>query len=257
MSELKCPICGEPTYMHYGHPRKDGLCAKHGQMANAKKIVQCEDCGKFHDADKPCSCKTPKKAPIETPQEEFAAERKHPFERGRCIVCGYDSNDKMFCPRCYHKYRNKTVLVRISGCTEIEIVDEEYEGNISCKDGHIVKSKSERSIDDYLFEHGIPHAYERELHYGPGQNDVIKPDFFLPNFLGSGHDVWIEHWGYDENNIQYTRSKKFKMDIYKKAGITLICTHERTDIAKIDTTLEWKLNINNIKFGEINFDITD
>ena len=62
MDELKCPICGEPTYLVYGkNPRKDRLCKTHGTMANKGLIEQCPDCGKWHKANETCDCKQTKK----------------------------------------------------------------------------------------------------------------------------------------------------------------------------------------------------
>ena len=125
--------------------------------------------------------------------------------------------------------------------------DEDYEGRYTCKDGHVVKSKSERDIDNYLFEHNIPHGYEKELPVWLGRKRSFASWFFLPNYLGQGKHVYVEHWGYNENNIQYIKTKKFKMPIYKKLGITLICTCEKSDSGKIDSALDRKLNKNFIK----------
>ena len=135
----------------------------------------------------------------------------------------------------------------------MELLDENYEGRYTCKDGHIVKSKSEREIDNYLFEHNIPHAYEKALPYGATDKEVLHPDFYLPNYLGEKQHVYMEHWGYNENNIQYIQTKKFKMPIYEKLGITLICTNEKNDMADIDTVLDRKLNKKFIRPNEINF----
>jgi len=135
----------------------------------------------------------------------------------------------------------------------VELLDGDYEGKYTCKDGHIVKSKSERDIDNYLFEHGISHAYERELPYGATDKEVLHPDFYLPNYLGEKKHVYIEHWG---NNIQYTKTKKFKMPIYKQLGITLICTYEKTDMGKIDTVLDRKLNKAFINLNQVNYEDT-
>ena len=52
--ELKCPICGEPTFVYMGNARKDKLCKKHGQMAKVGEIVQCTDCGKWNEKDIVC-----------------------------------------------------------------------------------------------------------------------------------------------------------------------------------------------------------
>lgn len=174
--------------------------------------------------------------------------------KSKCITCGIKTNGLLFCPNCYHKYKNKELLFKITNCSCIELLDESYEGHRTCKDGHIVKSKSEREIDNYLFDHGIYHAYEKELSYGSSANETLHPDFCLPNYLGQGKDVYIEHWGYNENNIKYTNTKKFKMPIYKKLNITLVCTFEQTDMNNIESVLDRKLNKNFIKENEINFD---
>ena len=174
--------------------------------------------------------------------------------KAKCITCGKHTDGLLFCATCYHKYKGKELLFRITNCSNVELLDEDYEGRYTCKDGHIVKSKSERDIDNYLFEHGISHAYERELPYGATDKEVLHPDFYLPHYLGEGKHVYIEHWGYNENNIQYTKTKKFKMPIYEKLGITLICTYEKTDMGKIDTVLDRKLNRQFIKENHVNFE---
>lgn len=174
--------------------------------------------------------------------------------KAKCITCGKQTDGLLFCSSCYHKYKNKELLFRITNCASVELLDCDYEGKYTCKDGHIVKSKSERDIDNYLFEHGISHAYERELPYGATEKEVLHPDFYLPNYLGDGKHVYIEHWGYNENNIQYTKTKKFKMPIYKKLGITLVCTYEKTDMGKIDTVLDRKLKKDFIKINTVNYE---
>lgn len=174
--------------------------------------------------------------------------------KSRCITCRKKTNGLLFCPQCFYKYKDKEIRVKITNCTDVELLSDDYEGRYTCKDGHIVKSKSERDIDNYLFEHGISHAYEKELSYGREINEVLHPDFFLPNYLGNGKDVYIEHWGFNENNFQYTQTKKFKMSIYKKSGITLVCTYEKTDSEKIDSVLDRKLNKKFIKENSINYE---
>lgn len=100
-----------------------------------------------------------------------------------------------------------------------------------CKDGHKVRSKSEKVIDDYLFEHNILHIYEKEIVID--QNITIHPDFYLPKF-----NLFIEHWGY--NNIDYERKKQFKLDFYNKNKITVITTTE-DDIQNLEAILDKKL----------------
>lgn len=173
-------------------------------------------------------------------------------EISNCLICGAEANGNLFCKECYEKYKNKDILIQIRNCTELELLDEEYESTRKCKDGHIVKSKTEREIDNYLFDHKIFHAYERALPYGSGEDEVLKPDFCLLDYLGKDKHVYLEHWGYAEDNISYMQRKKFKMDIYKKLGITLVCTYEKRDTKDLETALDRKLNKQNIKEGQIN-----
>lgn len=247
-----CDICGKPSGMF-------PLCREHNQMKEQGKVVKCEFCGKWHYRNKPCDC-----IRNSVPDNLFDEGKKETADiksnsvvineqnKSRCIACGRSTDGLLFCTSCYHKFKHKTLLFRVTNCSNVELLDEDYEGRYTCKDGHIVKSKSEREIDNYLYEHGIMHAYERELSYGPSANEVLHPDFYLPDYLGQGKHVYIEHWGYNENNIQYTKTKKFKLPIYEKLGITLVCTDEKSDMGKIDTVLDRKLNKSFIKVGEIN-----
>lgn len=140
----------------------------------------------------------------------------------------------------YDNYENE-----YSKQTESYSSDNKFKDNDStilykCKDGHKVRSKSEKVIDDYLFEHNIIHVYEKEIVVD--QNITIHPDFYLPNF-----NLYIEHWGY--NNIDYERKKQFKINFYNKNKITVISTTE-DDIQNIETVLDKKLKYH--KKGMVN-----
>ena len=237
---LICPICGEPTNVYMGKARKDRLCRKHGMLANKGELVQCEDCGKWNNAGETCPCKAPKpKTVVKETQKEEEQEIK------KCLLCNEDSGNYLFCKSCFSQHHGKTLLFKIT-CDKnqkLELLNESYEGIYVCKDGHIVKSKSERDIDNYLFEHKIAHAYEKAL---PINGEIFKPDFYLKDL-----DVYIEHWGYDENNKEYNARKEYKIPKYKEKGITLICTYEATDMQDVETSLQVKLE--GYKTGEINY----
>jgi len=79
-------------------------------------------------------------------------------------------------------------------------------------DGHMVRSKAEMLIDNWLYMEGIVHAYERKL---PIEEDVYC-DFYLP-----AGKIYIEFWGL-ENDPKYAKRKETKKDIYKKYGFKLI-----------------------------------
>ncbi len=253
----KCVICGADTYgyafcrkCYNKNDKEELLDILNKSEIETEKEVENNENNKEQDA----LPFTQDNSPVDTePNKTVIIDFNN---KSKCITCGKQTDGLLFCTSCYHKYKNKELLFKITNCTNIELLEEDYEGRYTCKDGHVVKSKSERDIDNYLFEHGISHAYERELPYGATEKEVLHPDFYLPNYLGDGKHVYIEHWGYNENNIQYTKTKKFKMPIYKNLGITLICTYEKTDMGKIDTVLDRKLNKKFIAEKKVNYEDT-
>ena len=245
---MACPICGKKTFHYFGHPRKDGLCEEHGLMANEGEIELCTLCWEWKKANEKCSCQTKTQTPMtsEMPQSII-------IERGlRCITCGYETTGKLFCNHCYKKYANKEILIKIKNCREIIPLDDFYEGYYECRDGHVVKSMAEREIDDYLFTHNIKHGYERPLNLTneKGERVILHPDFCIFD-TNSNPLFYIEYWGYDDNNRDYTKTKKYKIPLYQKARITLICINAKTDLRNLIASLEYK--INNYKKGIINF----
>lgn len=102
------------------------------------------------------------------------------------------------------------------------------------RDGHLVRSRAEVIIDDFLYISGIVHAYERRL---PIEEDVYS-DFYLPQ-----GKVYIEFWGMEDNE-KYAARKEEKLRIYQKYGYNLIELND-ADIANLDDILPRKL----LKFG--------
>lgn len=239
--ELKCPICGQPTRIYMGNARKDGLCAKHADMLKAGKILVNEE-GLFVEKETGNILNKDYK-----PKVEKAVEQKGVV---KCIACGKETKPGfLFCPSCYKKYADKKLLVEINKCKDIIILDDSYEGKFTCTDGHIVKSKSEMIIDNWLFDHNIPHAYEKKLPIDADENHDLHPDFYLPGYGDDTDDIYIEYWGYNEKNIEYTKSKNYKTKIYKTLKVTVICLEEK-DIMDISASLSRKLKF--YKKGQIN-----
>ena len=79
-------------------------------------------------------------------------------------------------------------------------------------DGHLVRSKAEMIIDNWLYMAEIVHAYERKLPI----EEAVYCDFYIP-----AGKVYIEYWGY-ENDQKYAARKKIKQEIYKKYDFNLI-----------------------------------
>ena len=101
-------------------------------------------------------------------------------------------------------------------------------------DGHMVRSKAEMLIDNWLYMAEIVHAYERKL---PIEEEVYC-DFYIPT-----GKIYIEFWGL-ENEPKYAARKEKKKEIYKKYGFKLI---ELTDkeVFNLDDVLPKML----LKFG--------
>ncbi len=106
-------------------------------------------------------------------------------------------------------------------------------GKYRTRDGHWVRSKSERDIANFLFDQRIPYAYERRTSVG-GRD--IWPDFFLPDLGEKG--IFLEHFGGD--SAEYLRQANEKARLFKVDGKKLIATNE-TDSADIEASLIRKL----------------
>lgn len=238
-----CPICGAQTSSYMGNERKDKLCRKHANEFKEGKIIQCEKCGTWHNSNESC---------------EKCGGQNNPKNQNReidisqpntCLICGDNSNGFHFCKSCFHKLSKKETIIKINNCISSEILDSQYiNKDIISEDGHIVKSKDEVRIDDYLYHHKIQHRYEKEYYpNNPKYEEPIKPDWILPDYKDLG-DVYIEYWGL-ENNKKYNQQKEYKMQIYKEDKVTLICLYPE-DTTNLSETLEKKLK--RCRKGEIN-----
>lgn len=262
--DLICPICGEPTSVYMGNARKDRLCRKHATMLKNGEIVICFSCGKYHEANKKCECETRKedddipewlKSPVKSSNETNKCDNVESIkidQKIKCITCGYETEGKLFCKKCYKRYSEKEILIKIKNCKEIIPLDDFYEGYYECDDGHVVKSMAEREIDNYLFSKNIKHGYEIALPLQDenGKRITLHPDFCIFD-ENSKPLYYIEYWGYDDNNRDYTKTKKYKMPLYNKAGITLININAKNDLRNLKINLQYKLN--NFVYGINNF----
>lgn len=243
-----CAICGKQNWMYYP------LCKKHLNLKNEGKVKKCETCGTWYLTDEGCpNCKTVTPTMPQEPVKETNQKNTSDPDELTCLICGKPSNGKHLCLHCYHRYKNKDILVKIAKCVFPcgEPLDESYEGVFPCLDGHIVKSMAEQTIDNYLCRHAIFHGYELPLPIGIGK-EPLKPDFCLKNYLDDGTDVYIEYFGM-EGDPEYDKKTAYKMPIYQEKGITLICLYRKTDGNNLEFALDQKLNKNEIKKGEINF----
>ena len=228
-NELKCPICGEPTNVYMGKARKDRLCKKHGKMKN-DGLIDVNDDGLFFEIATGKILNPPKT----TKKPEPAKETKTGADELTCIICDEPSNGKHFCFDCYKKYKNKVVYLQVKNCKDFVKLEAEYESEFTCDDGHMVKSPYEKIIDNWLYQEGIQHAYEKKIDISKDKD--ITPDFYIHELKDKEgkvilKDIYIEFWGYDETNVKYQKAKEYKMSLYpdlcKKEGITVIYLNKK------------------------------
>ena len=222
-NELKCPICGEPTRVYKGNARKDKLCGTHADMLKNGKIIQCENCEKWHNTEEICEC---------------SKTKSRESNELTCIICGEKSNGKHFCLKCYHKYKERAIDIRIINCKETIVLDAYGNLQYKCDDGRRVRSKSEKIISDFLFKYGIRTIYEKTVFYYPNNEETIElhPDFYLPDY-----DCYIEHNGIDTKSYKANKTKTEEM--YRALNYKVIITTEN-DLVDIEAKLKPLLRIN-------------
>lgn len=111
---------------------------------------------------------------------------------------------------------------------------QKFPANFRATDGHMVRSKAETLIDNFLYTSGIVHAYERKL---PIEENMYC-DFYLPE-----GKVYIEYWGL-ENDAKYAARKQYKIKIYNKYNFNLIELADK-EVENLDDHLPRLL----LKFG--------
>lgn len=147
----------------------------------------------------------------------------------------------------HHQSQTSTIS---SPHTETHVVNinkdnfrEKFEAKHRTIDGHYVRSKAEMLIDNWLYQYGLVHAYERKL---PIDEDVYC-DFYIPSGNGRAQSVYIEFWGL-ENDPKYTERKNKKIEIYKREGLSLIELTD-ADLQNIDDILAKKLRQFKVPIG--------
>lgn len=97
-------------------------------------------------------------------------------------------------------------------------------------DGHYVRSRAELLIDNFFYNNGIVHAYEKKLNI----DEDMYCDFYLPQ-----NKIYVEFWGM-ENDEKYKERKKRKLELYSKHNFTLVELVD-ADLENLDEKLQTKL----------------
>ena len=147
----------------------------------------------------------------------------------KCEGCGIWKKDtKPICYECWLKNNDSHKSSDMG--TEENNFRSKFPATFRTEDGHMVRSKAEQIIDNWLYHKGIVHAYERRV---PIEEEVYC-DFFIP----IGQKVWIEFWGLEE--IKYLKRKELKKKFYTQNNKILIEISEK-DIEILDDILTKKL----------------
>lgn len=97
---------------------------------------------------------------------------------------------------------------------EPKLVREKRVPTYRAEDGHLLRSISEITIDNYLFNHNIRHIVEKVL-IDPSTSQELTCDFYLPDY-----DVYIEYWGMEDKE-DYRQTKEWKLPIYNNLKVNL------------------------------------
>ena len=117
---------------------------------------------------------------------------------------------------------------------------DKFKAEYRTNDGHYVRSRAEVIISNWLFGECIAHAYEKRV---PIEEDMYC-DFYIPK-----GKIYIEFWGYEEDE-KYLARKEKKKHLYKKYSLNLI-EIDNEIINNIDDFLPKEL----LKFGiKLNLD---
>ena len=104
---------------------------------------------------------------------------------------------------------NRELYKKLDAYTANEDYRKRYPAQYLSESGHWVRSKSEREIANFLFQHRIRFVFEKEYTYS-SKSYPYYPDFYLPDY-----HLFIEYFGMYEDP-KYNEKTKRKLDIYSQ-----------------------------------------
>lgn len=115
--------------------------------------------------------------------------------------------------------------------------------------GEEVASQAEKVIADFLFTHRVDYRYESIAGWAETAADkrAYKPDFYLPEY-----DIYIEHWGLDENGeiapwsswstAEYLEKLRWARRQFAQSHRTLVETYDfEQQAGRLERALEHRL----------------
>lgn len=214
-----CAICGKPSGFY-------PLCSSCLKLRDEGKVKKCDTCGAWYFFENGCPH-------CSISIDELSDKKVGSFSSSdlTCLLCGMPSNGKHFCTKCYKKYADRSIDVRITYCKDVEVLDEHGNLTIKCDDGRRVRSRAEALISNWLYREKVRSIYEKEFFYKEnGEDKKLHPDFYLPDY-----DLYIE---YNELTTKsYLKSKEYTQKIYDSLGYKVFIMSKK-DLDDLDACLK-------------------
>lgn len=134
-------------------------------------------------------------------------------------------------PKDYDEYDNAGDRFQELKATDLETI----KGKLNTIKGERVKSKEELMIANYLFLHGVDYEYERNYSGEYETNGrAYQPDFYLPEY-----DIWLEHFGVDENGRLPWMENEIKEQAYIDGMEWKRSIHQQNETTLIESYSFW------------------
>ena len=128
--------------------------------------------------------------------------------------------------------------------------------------GETVASMAEKVIADFLFTHNVTYQYESIAEWADTAEDKgpYRPDFYLPR-----HDIYIEHWGINENGEvapwfswsteEYQEKLHWGRSEFENHNVGLINTYDfEHEAGRLEQVLEHRLSIAGVGLDRMEFE---
>ena len=143
-----------------------------------------------------------------------------------------------------------------------EYIAERREESYETFAGETVASQAERTIADFLFTHDVTYQYEAVATWAESDDDKgeYRPDFYLPE-----HDLYIEHWGIDEDgevapwfswsSDQYHEKLLWAREQFADTDKSLLETYEfEYKAGRLEAVLQHRLKHAGIELRRLDFE---
>lgn len=198
---------------------------------------QCRECWDYsvmysHSLDEEYSYRVNRKCLNSLFKDELKKLRKADNEEKRKHLCNgligiglfekdYYENAKLL-EKAYEEIEkhNSGLSDGNSDCDDENDFRKKYPCTYNCQDGHYVRSRDERTIDDYLYTKAkLLHAYEPKFRLTEEEQKLcksmnLKTDCFFPDFYIPEYNLYLEYFG--QNDESYKAKTDLKIKIFSE-----------------------------------------